>query len=141
MAKTDELFDWTDKSVLVTGGAGFIGSNLVELLVDDGAKVTVLDNLKSGRRENLAKVADKIELVEGDVCNVEWEPYLSDDTTDAIFHFAANAYVPPSVECPSFDYETNFAATFRLLDALRRTQWHGRMVFASSAAVYENAVS
>jgi UDP-glucose 4-epimerase len=140
VAKLAELFDWTNKCVLVTGGAGFIGSHLVELLVEAGAKVTVFDTLRTGRRENLATVADAITLVECDVCDVEWEPPLSDETTDVIFHFAANAYVPPSVESPSFDYETNFAATFRLLEAMRRTRWHGRMVFASSAAVYGNAL-
>ena len=67
------MFDWADKSVLVTGGAGFIGSHLVELLVEAGAKVTVFDILSSGRRENLAAVADAITLVERDVCSVDWE--------------------------------------------------------------------
>jgi UDP-glucose 4-epimerase len=133
-------FSWIDKSVLVTGGAGFIGSHLVELLVEAGAKVTVFDTLSSGRRENLASVADAITLVECDVCNIDWEAHLFDNATDVLFHFAANAYVPPSVEYPSFDYETNLAATFHLLEALRRSQWPGRMVFASSAAVYGNAV-
>ena len=133
-------FSWIDKSVLVTGGAGFIGSHLVELLVEAGAKVIVFDTLSSGRRENLASVADAITLVECDVCNIDWEAHLFDNATDVLFHFAANAYVPPSVEYPSFDYETNLAATFHLLEALRRSQWPGRMVFASSAAVYGNAV-
>jgi UDP-glucose 4-epimerase len=136
----NEMFDWSGKTVLVTGGAGFIGSHLVELLVEAGANVTVFDILRSGRRENLAAVADSVEFVECDVCEVDWETYLSANETDAVFHFAANAYVPPSVEDPSFDYQTNFAATFRLLEALRRMQWPGRMVFASSAAVYGNAV-
>ena len=79
-------------------------------------------------------------LLEYDVREVDWDAYLSENSIDVVFHFAANAYVPPSVESPSFDYETNFAATFRLLEALRRSQWPGRMVFASSAAVYGNAV-
>jgi len=79
-------------------------------------------------------------LLEYDVRDIDWEAYLSENGTDVVFHFAANAYVPPSVESPSFDYETNFAPTFRLLEALRRSQWPGRMVFASSAAVYGNAV-
>ena len=140
MAKPADSFDWTDKSVLVTGGAGFIGSHLVELLTEASAQVTVFDNLASGRHENLAGVADDVTLLEYDVRDVDWEDYFSQNSTDVVFHFAANAYVPPSVESPSFDYETNFAATFRLLEALRRSQWPGRMVFASSAAVYGNAV-
>jgi UDP-glucose 4-epimerase len=140
VAKPADSFDWTDKSVLVTGGAGFIGSHLVELLTEASAQVTVFDTLVSGERENLASVIDDVTLLEYDVRNVDWEAYFSQNSTDVVFHFAANAYVPPSVESPSFDYETNFAATFRLLEALRRSQWPGRMVFASSAAVYGNAV-
>ena len=136
----NESFDWSGKSVLVTGGAGFIGSHLVEQLVEAGASVTVFDILRSGRRENLAAVVDSVELVECDVCEVDWETCLSENAIDVVFHLAANAYVPPSVESPSFDYETNFAATFRLLEALRQLHWPGRMVFASSAAVYGNAV-
>ena len=140
MTKPAESFDWTDKSVLVTGGAGFIGSYLVELLTEVSARVTVIDTLTSGARDNLAGVADDVTLLEYDVRDIDWEAYLSENGTDVVFHFAANAYVPPSVESPSFDYETNFAPTFRLLEALRRSQWPGRMVFASSAAVYGNAV-
>lgn len=130
-------FDWNGRSVLVTGGAGFIGSHLVELLVDAGADVTVVDLLCSGSATNLAAVADRITLHETDIRELDWREHLS---ADVIFHFAANAYVPPSVESPSFDYETNFAATFRLLEALREAKWPGRLVFASSAAVYGNAV-
>jgi UDP-glucose 4-epimerase len=138
--KLGDSFDWTAKSVLVTGGAGFIGSHLVELLVEAGANVTVWDMLSTGRRDNLAAVADSITLTEADVCVADWQGYLAEQPTDVIFHFAANAYVPPSVESPSFDCETNFAPTFRLLDDLRQMQWPGRMVFASSAAVYGNPV-
>lgn len=140
MATMTEDFTWTGKSVLVTGGAGFIGSHLVELLVAAGAEVTVLDTLASGRRDNLVSVAGSITFTQQDIRRITWSQYLSTHPADVIFHLAANAYVPPSVACPSFDYETNFAATFRLLEALRVMQWPGRLVFASSAAVYGNAV-
>ena len=112
----------------------------MELLTEVSARVTVIDTLTSGARDNLAGVADDVTLLEYDVRDIDWEAYLSENGTDVVFHFAANAYVPPSVESPSFDYETNFAPTFRLLEALRRSQWPGRMVFASTAAVYGNAV-
>ncbi|MFE3290958.1 NAD-dependent epimerase/dehydratase family protein [Rhodococcus sp. NPDC059234] len=126
--------------MLVTGGAGFIGSHLVELLAAAGAEVTVFDTLTSGSRENLAAVRERVSLRERDVRDVDWGKYLAGNRCDVLFHLAANAYVPPSVESPSFDYETNFATTFRLLEALRGSAWPGRMIFASSAAVYGNAV-
>lgn len=140
MPEQDHEIDWATASVLVTGGAGFIGSHLVELLVAAGARVTVLDTFASGSRENLAAVAARITLRETDIRGIDWVEYLTEHPVDVIFHLAANAYVPPSVEDPAFDYELNFATTFRLLDALRTLHWPGRMVFASSAAVYGNSV-
>lgn len=130
---------WRGKNVLVTGGAGFIGSHVVEQLVDVGAIVTVIDILTSGRADNLARVADRVRIQYEDIRTCAWEHWLDDHPTDAIFHLAANAYVPPSVDDPTFDYEINFAATFRLLEALRKAQWPGTLVYASSAAVYGNA--
>lgn len=124
----------------MTGGAGFIGSHLVELLVAAGARVTVLDILASGSRTNLAAVADSITLRELDIRDIDWAAYLTEQPVDVIFHLAANAYVPPSVEAPAVDCELNFTATFRLLEALRVLHWPGRLVFASSAAVYGNSV-
>lgn len=137
MNNTSEF--WHGKQVLVTGGAGFIGSHLVEHLVDQGATVRVIDTLRSGQAENLARVADRIQLQDLDVREINWAEWLKEYPNDVIFHFAANAYVPPSVEQPAFDYELNFAATFRLLEALRITHWPGTLVYASSAAVYGNA--
>lgn len=140
-AVSNEPFRWAGSRVLVTGGAGFIGSHLVELLVDAGADVIVVDAFTSGRRENMAAVADRITLHEIDIREIDWVAFLSEHHVDALFHLAANAYVPPSVEDPTFDYEINFGATFRLLEALRKVQWQGRTVFASSAAVYGNSVN
>ncbi|QLY27714.1 GDP-mannose 4,6-dehydratase [Nocardia huaxiensis] len=132
--------NWQDTSVLVTGGAGFIGSHLVELLVEAGARVTVLDTFASGSRDNLTAVADAITLRETDIRDLDWAEYLTADPVDVVFHLAANAYVPPSVETPAVDCELNFNTTFRLLEALRVLRWPGRLVFASSAAVYGNSV-
>lgn len=140
MTTSDNVRDWNNTSVLVTGGAGFIGSHLVELLVEAGARVTVLDTFATGSRDNLAAVADAITLRETDIRDLDWAEYLTADPVDVIFHLAANAYVPPSVETPAVDCELNFTTTFRLLEALRVLQWPGRLVFASSAAVYGNSV-
>lgn len=115
--------DWTPQSVLVTGGSGFIGSHLVDQLKVFGAEdVTVLDITISPQQ---------------DLVLFPWRE-LDLSRFDVIFHFAASAYVPPSVTTPLFDYAINCDATLRLLEALRIQDWPGRLVFASSAAVYGN---
>src|SRR5215468_9337812 len=86
--------------VLVTGGAGFIGSHLVELLVEGGAHVTVVDILSSGNEANLAAVRSKIDLVVGDLAELLRSNGLRLGDYDYVFHLAANAYIPPSVENP-----------------------------------------
>lgn len=131
---------WFDRRVLVTGGAGFIGSHLVEKLAACGARVTVVDSLSTGHLENLAVVDPAVELRQVDVRDVDWEADINVQKYEVIFHLAANAYVPPSVERPSWDCEINFGATFRLLEALRCCAWRGALVYASSAAVYGHGV-
>jgi len=126
--------------VLVTGGAGFIGSHLVEQLVAIGSAVMVVDNLSTGRRENLLSVDGAVQVHEQDIRQVAWEKVLSGQQYDVIFHLAANAYVPPSVERPAWDYQINLECTFKLLETLRAIKWPGTLVYASSAAVYGNPV-
>lgn len=123
---------WLGESVLVTGGAGFIGSHLVEELVGAGASVTVLDNRPVTRFEVGPDIA--LSDIRGDS---RWS-FVDLGGFDVIFHLAANAYVPPSVEDPLSDYATNCTATLNLLEALRVQRWPGRLVYASSAAVYGN---
>jgi nucleoside-diphosphate-sugar epimerase len=119
---------------LVTGGAGFIGSNMVHKLLADGQKVRVLDNFFSGRRENLAAVADQVELVEGDLRNPA-------DVTRAvagvqyILHFGAMPSVIRSVEDPLSANEVNITGTLNLLLAARDAGVE-RVVFSSSSSVY-----
>lgn len=133
--------NWRDKRVLVTGGAGFIGSHLVEQLVGAGASVTVVDNFQTGRRENLSALNGLVAYEDSDVRDLSWDRLLTERSIDFVFHMAANAYVPPSVADPAWDCAINFQATLRLLEELRLARWQGRLIYISSAAVYGNPVS
>jgi UDP-glucose 4-epimerase len=125
------------KTVLVTGGAGFIGSHLVEAIVARGFQVVVLDNLQSGTWANLAAVMDEIRIMQGDVRNYDvLEDIIRQEKLDCVFHLAANASVPGSVKEPRYDFETNCDGTFVLLDSLRRLSPDTKVVVSSSAAVY-----
>jgi len=122
---------------LVTGGCGFLGSHLVERLVADGAAVTVLDNLDGGRAENLSAVGDAVTVIEGDVRRRDdVEAAVRRSKPDVVYHLAANASVPGSVEDPAHDFEANAVGTFVLLDVLRTLNIKPRVVLASSGAVY-----
>ena len=120
--------------VLVTGGAGFIGSHLVEALVSAGARVAVLDDLSSGRRENLAGVAARIELLTGDVRDLE-ACARACAGRDLVFHLAAMTSVQRSLAEPAECYAVNAQGTVNVLEAARRAKVR-RVVFASSCAVY-----
>jgi UDP-glucose 4-epimerase len=120
--------------VLVTGGAGFIPSHVVDLLVAAGAHVVVLDDLSAGKRENLAAVKDDVELVVGSVANSDLVDRLAKGCR-LVFNFAANADVPRSVKHPDVDFTTNAVGAFNVYAACRK---HGveRVMQASTAAVY-----
>jgi UDP-glucose 4-epimerase len=123
--------------VLVTGGAGFIGSHVVERLVTLGAYVTVVDNLQAGRWENLKAVEDAITICEVDVRDREAIQSVIEKTRPRYtFHLAANASVPNSVQDPVYDFETNSVGTFWVLEAHRRLEGCERVLVASSGAVY-----
>lgn len=124
-------------SVLVTGGCGFIGSHLVDALVAAGARVCVLDNLKAGALENLRAVRKAIDIEIGDVRDAIYvRSVLAKYRPNILFHLAANASVPGSVDDPGYDFETNSAGTFTVLNAVRDISPHARIVLASSGAVY-----
>ncbi|HEX7667680.1 MAG TPA: SDR family NAD(P)-dependent oxidoreductase, partial [Polyangiaceae bacterium] len=120
--------------VLVTGGAGFIGSHIVDALVSRGDSVRVYDNFTSGKRENLAAVESKIEIVEGDIRDLPQLDYYAAGC-DVIFHEAAIVSVPYSIEHPQETHDVNIQGTLNVLVAAKR-QGVKRVVFASSAAVY-----
>lgn len=125
-------------AVLVTGGAGFIGSHLVEHLVSSGGRVTVVDNLATGSLGNLAGVRSHVEVIVGDMGDLLQRQQIRVDAYDYIFHLAANPYIPPSVERPAYDFALNLQNTFTLLEALRAAPHPPRLVNTSSAAVYGN---
>lgn len=120
--------------VLVTGGAGFIPSHLVDLLVAAGARVVVLDDMSAGKPENLAAVKNDIELVVGSVTDAALVDRLVRGCR-LVFNFAANADVPRSVKYPDIDFATNAVGAFNVYSACRK---HGveRVMQASTAAVY-----
>jgi len=120
--------------VLVTGGAGFIGSHIAERLVREGHEVRVLDNFFSGHRENLAGFADRVELVEGDIRDLALCERLAEGC-ELIYHEAAVVSVPYSVEHPQETHDVNIQGTFNVLCAARAKRVR-RVVFACSAAVY-----
>jgi nucleoside-diphosphate-sugar epimerase len=119
---------------LVTGGAGFIGSNLVHSLVQGGATVRVLDNFSTGRRENLRGLEDHIELIEGSVT----DPDVCRDAVrgiDYVLHQAALPSVPRSVRDPFSTHEACATGTLRLLAASHEAGIR-RFVYASSSSAY-----
>ena len=124
------------KKAVVTGGAGFIGSHMVDKLVNMGVQVTVIDNLSSGKIENINSAAY---FWEQDLVTAEIETiseYLKD--VDAVFHFAAMARVQPSIEDPVLFNEHNVTATLKLLKACADSKVK-RFVLSSSSSIYGDA--
>src|SRR5574341_497823 len=119
---------------LVTGGAGFIGSNLVSALLDGGHAVRILDNFSTGRRENLDGLLPRIDLIEGDLAVVEDVERAVRDV-DVIFHQAAMPSVPKSIADPRGSNEANVTGTLNVLIAARDAGVK-RVVYASSSSIY-----
>ncbi len=125
-----------DAPILITGGAGFIGSNLVELLLAKGYSVRVLDDLSTGKRSNLALDDPRVELIEGDVADATLVAQ-SMIGCQAVVHLAAVASVQASVDDPVRTHQSNFIGTLNVCEAMRQAGVK-RVLFASSAAVYGN---
>jgi nucleoside-diphosphate-sugar epimerase len=118
---------------LVTGGAGFIGSNIAEALSKRSDRVRVLDNFVTGRRENLAAIG-AVDLVEGDLRNPA-DVARAVDGVEGVFHEAALRSVPRSVDDPTSSNDVNITGTLNLLMACREAKVR-RVVYASSSSVY-----
>jgi UDP-glucose 4-epimerase len=124
----------TVRTFLVTGGAGFIGSHIVEALVRRGDRVRVLDNLSTGRLSNLEGFRDRIEFIEGDVADAR-AMARAVENVDCVFHEAALASVPLSLERPLDSHAACATGTVTLLEAARRARVR-RVVYAASSAAY-----
>ncbi len=118
--------------LLVTGGAGYIGSIVARHLIDGGHAVVVLDNLERGHRD---AVPAEAEFVHGDLRDLDAVRGAVTQSFDAVLHFAAFALVGESVEQPELYYRNNLLGTLNLLDAMREAEV-SRLVFSSTCAVY-----
>jgi len=119
---------------LVTGGAGFIGSSIARALLARGDGVRIVDNFSTGKRENLADIIDRVELLEGDIRD---EKVLGKAIAgvEVVFHEAAIASVPQSMAEPLENHAVNATGTMRVLEAARRAGVR-RVVYAASSAAY-----
>jgi len=120
--------------VLVTGGAGFIGSHLVDRLVNEGFVVRVLDNFSSGGIDNIKHNPDRVEVLKGDLKDPD-TVLKAVKYVGVVFHFAANPEVRVSTIKPEVHFKENVVATFNLLEAVRKVGV-GQLIFASSSSVY-----
>ena len=126
--------------VLVTGGAGFIGSHLVDELLKRGFNVRVIDNLSSGSLENIKhNIGNRsFEFIRGDLKNPE-DSLKAVKNIEVVFHLAANPEVRVSTTAPEIHFRENVVATFNLLEACRKVGTVEKFAFASSSTVYGDA--
>jgi UDP-glucose 4-epimerase len=133
------VFGWQGKRVLITGGAGFIGSCLCEKIASLGGRVVIFDNFSSGKYENindiLKKYSGNVQVIEGDTTRPsDVERAICD--ADAVFHFAANPEVRLELNNPENCFRQNVYATHVLLEAIRQSRNIEKIVFASTSTVY-----
>ncbi len=128
------------KHVLVTGGAGFIGSHLADKLMENKARVRVFDNLSSGCQENVRRCLDnsEFEFLKGDLLNKQ-DTKRAVENCEVVFHLAANPEVRLSPVSPNVHFEQNIVATNNLLEAVRKSGSAKSFVFTSSSTVYGEA--
>jgi UDP-glucose 4-epimerase len=121
-------------SYLVTGGAGFIGNNIVRALLQRGDRVRVLDNFETGKHHNLSDIAEDVEVIEGDIRSID-QCHRAVKGMDYVLHQAAIPSVPRSIADPATTHAVNASGTVNMLIAARDAGVR-RVVFASSSSVY-----
>ena len=124
--------------IVVTGGAGFIGSHIVEHLVSRGDEVTILDNLHTGKKENLEKVIEKVNFIKTDILNFE-DLKKNLKNKDGVFHEAALASVQESFVKPTEYQNVNVKGTENVLKLAK--EYGFKVVYASSSSVYGDPIS
>lgn len=138
---TAKLTKLSPMNILVTGGAGFIGSHLCDALIALGHSVVAVDNLSLGRETNLRQLAGSasFQFHHGDVLDREWfEALVAGGAFDCVFHMAANSDIARSHSDPAVDFENTFRTTFCVLEAMRKAGV-SQLAFASTSAVYGEA--
>jgi UDP-glucose 4-epimerase len=123
-------------NVLITGGAGFIGSNLAKFLVGKGYKVRIIDNLSTGKLENIKEFSENLDFLEGDITDLKTFKRALEDM-DFLIHLAAITSVQRSMEEPGLTYKVNFEGTKIALELSEKFRIK-RFIFASSCAIYGN---
>lgn len=134
MEATNILGQYKNKKVLITGGAGFIGSHLAEKLVSLGAHVTILDNFSTGKFSNLRNILSRINLIYSDV-SLPHVCIKAAQGKDIVFHLAAVVSVPQSQKFPELCMQINSGGTKNMLEGCRQNSVKS-FVFSSSCAVY-----
>jgi len=126
--------------VLITGGAGFIGSHLVDSLMKKGWKVVVLDNLSNGSLKNLDRWLknEKFKFIQGDLKNPA-DALKAVSDVELVFHMAANPEVRVGETYPQTHFEENLLATFNLLEAMRNSKMAKKLIIASTSTIYGEA--
>lgn len=130
------------KNVLITGGAGFIGSNLCEYLLEKGNKIICIDNLELGSKNNIKEFMDNplFKFYENDAADIDFmTEIMCDEKIEQVYHMAANSDIQKSSHNPMIDYQLTFSTTLGTLEAMRRSNVK-RLFFASTSAVYGEKV-
>jgi UDP-glucose 4-epimerase len=124
-----------NKKIIITGGAGFIGSHLSELLVKKKYDVTIIDNLTNGSLKNISQFKNKIEFIKGDIRDKKLIKKLFKRRVDVVYHLAALADIVPSIEKPELYYDVNVTGTNNLLEHCKHKK-NIKFIYAASSSCY-----